>query len=67
MAHDDFKRLAKDLSKSPIELIARIIEKHSAAVLEEMYEELQARSRKIQELEQAMDKIRENDTRSQSD
>jgi len=52
--NDHIKEHAKKLSKEPSDLISKVMEKYTLAILEEMADQLKARDRKISKLEEAL-------------
>lgn len=57
MDKPDYRELARDLSKNASDLIANILEKHDAAILEEMHSQLKIRDNEVKRLKQTVGKL----------
>ena len=51
MDKDDYRKMAKDLGETSIKLIGQILEKHNAAIIEEMHDTFKQLQARIAELE----------------
>lgn len=50
MMKEMYRQAAKDLTKSSVDLIRQVLEKHDAAILEEIHEQLKERDLEIARL-----------------
>lgn len=57
MSKEKFREAAKDLAEDSVDLIRIIVEKHNAAILEEMHEQLKKRDSEIEKLKSVVSKI----------
>ena len=57
MSDEKYRVLAKDLSKDAVSLIKQIVERHDAAILEEMHDQLKKRDLDISNLKMTVGKL----------
>jgi len=57
MSNENYRALAKDLSKDAVSLIRQIVERHDAAILEEMHDQLKKRDLEISQLKLTVGKL----------
>jgi len=57
MSKEDYRGHAKVLSKDAVRLVANIFEKHDAAILEEMHDQMKKRDLEVKQLKLTVGKL----------